>query len=613
MAIQSEYDIIFAGGGPCACIVASRLIAANPDTRILIIECGEHTLEVAQHVQPARFMSMLRGPTSTVFYRHVGKPSDSLEGRSPIVPSGRAMGGGSSVNWMAYTRASASDYDDWETIHGNKGWGSDYLIPLLRKAETYQDKGISELHGSRGPIKVSFASDLNQVGKDFLDAASRYDNARELTEDVNAFYECNKYGKWARYIDKDSGRRSDVPHHYIYNKPGNSNLTILTKSLVDTIIIEDGQAVGVRYYSLENPEAGVTFKCASKLVVLGAGAFGSPAILERSGIGSAKVLQPLGVPQIVDLPGVGENYMGMVILGFKVSANFNLFYEIVDHVTSFSAYLGPPELENMDEIFYGDEDRIKHHESVWSETGKGLMAHNGLDAMIKMRPDETDLQAMSPHLDEYWNQYFERSPDKPLVVLFTTAFSMTAKGAYALFSFLAYPAATGHTHIVSKEGLTLERDFHPGFLDHPADVAATRWIYKKSRELARRMDCYRGEDPLSHPAFDPSSPAAVALADTPKGCDDPEIVYSKEDDERIDEHMRKTVSTTGHSCGTCAMKPREQGGVVDDRLNVYGIRGLKVADCSIFPANVGANTYNTAIGIGEKAAILIAEDLGLKL
>jgi len=92
----------------------------------------------------------------------------------------------------------------------------------------------------------------------------------------------------------------------------------------------------------------------------------------------------------------------------------------------------------------------------------------------------------------------------------------------------------------------------------------------------------------------------------------PRIVYSKEDDDAIDEFHRRTANSMAHPNGTCSMKPREQGGVVDARLNVYGVQNLKVADCSIGPANVGANTYNNAIAIGEKAAVIIAEDLGIK-
>jgi len=92
-----------------------------------------------------------------------------------------------------------------------------------------------------------------------------------------------------------------------------------------------------------------------------------------------------------------------------------------------------------------------------------------------------------------------------------------------------------------------------------------------------------------------------------------DIQYSEADDAAIEEWIRGNLSTTWHSLGTCAMKPREKGGVVDGDLNVYGTVGLKVADLSMVPENVGANTNNTALVVGEKAAVIIGRELGIKV
>ena len=118
------------------------------------MEAGPHTRDVLNHIQPARCFSCLRRPTET-FSFHVAKPSPALCDRSLIVATGRALGGGSSVNCMEavfmidartyfmepvmfYTRAAASDYDDWENVYGNKGWGSKHLIPLLKKVGAFR-------------------------------------------------------------------------------------------------------------------------------------------------------------------------------------------------------------------------------------------------------------------------------------------------------------------------------------------------------------------------------------------------------------------------------------------------------------------------------------------
>jgi len=176
-----------------------------------------------------------------------------------------------------------------------------------------------------------------------------------------------------------------------------------------------------------------------------------------------------------------------------------------------------------------------------------------------------------------------------------------------------YPVARGHAHITHGEDVSAPLDFVPGFLESPADVKPLMLGYKISREIARRMPHFRGEYASLHPSFAPGGPASViARAEGPVALDAPRIMYSKEDERALEAYVRKGVTTSWHSLGTCAMKLRKRGGVVDPLLNVYGVQGLKIADLSICPSNVAANTYSTALVIGEKAAVIIAEELGIK-
>jgi alcohol oxidase len=133
-----------------------------------------------------------------------------------------------------------------------------------------------------------------------------------------------------------------------------------------------------------------------------------------------------------------------------------------------------------------------------------------------------------------------------------------------------------------------------------------------SREIARRLPYYKGELELGHPKFKEGSKAALFDgAQANEGIQD--IDYSEEDDAAIEEWIRGNLNTTWHSLGTCAMREKMKGGVVDRNLNVYGTQGLKVADLSMVPENVGANTNNTALVVGEKAAIIIGRELGIKV
>lgn len=127
------------------------------------------------------------------------------------------------------------------------------------------------------------------------------------------------------------------------------------------------------------------------------------------------------------------------------------------------------------------------------------------------------------------------------------------------------------------------------------------------------MQTYRRELASAHPSFAASSRAACTASklDGALTGSIEDIVYSEDDDKVIEEWLKQHVETTWHSLGTCKMGPREELGVVDADLNVYGVKGLKITDLSIPPRNVAANTMSTAVAIGEKAADIIIGELGL--
>jgi alcohol oxidase len=178
--------------------------------------------------------------------------------------------------------------------------------------------------------------------------------------------------------------------------------------------------------------------------------------------------------------------------------------------------------------------------------------------------------------------------------------------------FTAYPLSRGSVHVTGPE-LDDKLDFNTGFFSDAKDVDILKhlWAYKKQREIFRRMKTYRGEVEILHPKFAPNSNAApVRFHNSPSG-DISDIVYTAEDDEAIKQWAREQVGTTWHSMGTCRMGTQEDNAVVDRNLSVYGVEGLKVADLSVPPLNVAANTMNTAIAIAEKAADIFIKDLGL--
>ncbi|EJD41712.1 hypothetical protein AURDEDRAFT_115327 [Auricularia subglabra TFB-10046 SS5] len=490
-----------------------------------------------------------------------------------------------------YSRGAASDLDDWERDHANPGWAFADMLPMFQKLETYEiDKGARN-HGFAGPLHISRGGDVSKMSQEWLNTALSYDKTRGFVSDLNDFVTANGYGPLPKWINR-KGVRHDAAHLYLYpavHKAG-SNIRLLADCTVSRVILEGNRAVGVEY--LEGSTRKVTM--ATKLVVISSGAFGSPQILERSGIGSPEVLEAAGVKVNVPLQGVGNNYQ--------------------DHNLMATVYLA--ETGGLRDAYLRGESMVVESAKLqYERDGSGVLGTNGIDVGAKLRPTAEDLRTLGDAMNKEW-PYFEKAQDKPLLFHGVISAPLVADGFpqgehITTFAYSGYPFSRGSVHIRSSDPSELPR-FDPGLFTHPADVPPLMWEYKLAREIVRRMPSYRGEFVAAHPVFPEGSEAAASADCKPVPVDAPDIVYTAEDDEALDRWIRTTVRTMWHSMGTCAMKPQSQGGVLDPRLNVYGVEGLKVADISICPANISANTAGTALAIGEKAAVIIAEDLGIQ-
>lgn len=233
-----------------------------------------------------------------------------------------------------------------------------------------------------------------------------------------------------------------------------------------------------------------------------------------------------------------------------------------------------------------------------------------------MSPGE--VAALGPDFQNNWNRDFEPFPTRPDML-----YGAFNGGQYlTVATYTAYPYSRGSIHIKSMGDVSEGYDFDAGILSHPSDIKKQLWAYKKAREVARRLPYYRGEVENGHPKFPRGSKAGLVDLTGQREPDGQvgghrgiieDIIYSAEDDAAIESWIRANITSAWHSLGTCAMKPREKLGVVSGELNVYGTTGLKVADLSIVPENVGANTCNTALAVGEKAAVIIGKELGFEV
>jgi alcohol oxidase len=422
--------------------------------------------------------------------------------------------------------------------------------------------------------------------------------------------------KWAKYISPD-GKRQDAAHAYIHPlvKSGNyPNLHLLVESKVTRVLFDEKKrAIGLEYTSTPSSQPVTSLSkpktsrvLAKKLVVVSAGALGTPSILERSGVGSQDVLNNLGIPVISGLSDVGEHYQDHNLLLYTYKTTWN------------------PE-HTMDDLISGRKDV---GEAILA--GDPMLGWNAIDVASKIRPTEDEVAQLGLGFQKLWNKDFKDRPTRPLMLcgvlqsflgdhkVLPQPEDSVSQQYCTIATWTAYPYSRGDIHITSTD-VNTPASFNTGFFSHPADVKKQIWAYKKQREFFRRTNAYRGELDLGHPRFPEGSKAALCDS-TASGFSSlaerkalPPIEYSAEDDEAIEHYLRENVNTTWHSLGTCRMAPLDQGGVVDADLNVYGVTNLKLCDLSICPGNVGANTNSIALMIGEKAADIIARDLDFGL
>ncbi|KAK7709188.1 hypothetical protein SLS63_013298 [Diaporthe eres] len=601
--VASDPPTYILGRGTAACVAAGRLAEADPELSILVIEGGQDNFNVPNVVNPLLYFQHLL-PTSKTALFYKAKASEHLAGRESIVPSGGTLGGGSSINFMMYTRAQREDFDSWKT----PGWTADEILHFMQKLETYHGPGDASSHGYSGPIHISNGGySAKNPEDDYIKVLETYGGLPE-SKDMQSLDANNCCERSLRYVSPE-GKRQDAAHTFLHPKLQDGkhpNLHVLVETKVVRVIFDDAKkACGVEV--APNPDfqiqIGVTkspkqvFK-ARKLVVVSCGANGTPSVLERSGIGGEKVLEKAGVPVVVDLPGVGGNWQDhhLILIPFKTS-------------------LQPR--ETSDFIISG---RVKEEELIRNKDK--ILGWNFVEVGVKMQPSEADRATLDKDLLAAWERDFKDKPNKPLMLMgmingFVGDQSALEPGQYLLMgNYTAYPYSRGSIHITGPN-FDDPLDFDVGFFSDPGEIDLKKqvWAYKKQREFMRRTQLFRGEVALGHPKFSPQSKAAVvenvSTAPGANGTDVQDLEYSAEDDKAIEQYLRENIQTTWHSLGSCKMAPREEMGVVDGNLNVYGVQNLKVADLSIPPENVGANTNNTALVIGEKAADIIVRELGL--
>jgi choline dehydrogenase len=288
---MTAWDFVIVGGGSAGCALAARL-TEDASTRVLVLEAGrrDHIWDPFIHM-PAALSFPIGNPRYDWMYS--SEPEPFMHGRRIYHARGKVLGGSSSINGMIFQRGNPLDYERWAGEAGLETWDYAHCLPYFKKMETCL-AGADEWRGGDGPILLERGPATSHLFVAFFEAAKQA--GYELTDDVNG-YRQEGFAAFDRTISR--GRRVSAARAYLHPAMSRPNLAVQTNAFVERIVFDGSRATGVELRSGEIVPAGEVILCG--------GAINSPQLLQLSGVGSARELEPLGIDVVHDLPAVGEN------------------------------------------------------------------------------------------------------------------------------------------------------------------------------------------------------------------------------------------------------------------------------------------------------------------
>ncbi|RIY00319.1 choline dehydrogenase [Aureimonas flava] len=535
---MEAFDFVVVGAGSAGSIVAARLSESGRHS-VLLLEAGGPDRSFWFKI-PVGYARSYYDPA--VNWMYSTEPEAELGGRRIYQPRGKVQGGSGSINAMIFVRGAREDFDDWRAA-GNPGWAYEDVLPAFRKLETHET-GEGPWHGGDGPIRVTpMRPGIHSISKAFL-AGCRETQLPE-NEDFNGE---RIEGAGVYDVNTRSGLRSSSSREYLHPARRRPNLKLLHGVEVDRLVWRDGRIAGV-----EARQGGraVSF-AARREVVLCAGAFASPKLLQLSGIGDGAHLGAIGVETRRHLPAVGRN--------------------LQDHVCASFYYRSRVPTLNAAFAYPAGQARLALQ---WLLTRRGpfAMSVNQAGGFFRGRPDRT-----RANLQLYFNPLSYRIPDDPKAGLAPEPYP-----GFLLCFNPCRPTSRGEVSAQSPDPAAAPA-IRPNYLSTEHDREE---VVEGGRLVRRIME----------------APALRAIT-----AEELEPSRSARSDEELLDYFRHNSGSIYHPCGSAAMGPDPARSAVDARLRVHGVEGLRVVDASIFPNITAGNINAPTMMVAEKGAAMIVED-----
>ncbi|MCJ1466424.1 hypothetical protein MMC07_005043 [Pseudocyphellaria aurata] len=606
--LRDTYHYVVIGGGTSGLVVASRL-TEDPDVHVLVLEAGANRLEDPRITTPGLALATWDNPDFD--WEFMTTPQTALNGRKVAQPRGKVLGGSAAINLNLIAYPSKSGIDSWGKL-GNISWDYETMLPYYQKFHTFAkpskevhdllalDYMDQDLQGTSGPIKTSFGEfhgALHEAWPQTFKAMNL-----ELTGDPLTGLGAGGHSNPSS-VDPSTKTRSHAGSEYYNIKVANRpNIRVLTQAFVEKVLFGKAKnnfvtATGVQYRTISGKQNVVY---ASEEIILAAGVFQSPQILELSGIGPKDLLEAHGIDLVIDNKHVGENLQDHPLVG--------LSFEAADHIATGDILRDPMVFEAaiaeynksktgfltaatfcsafMPIMDFPDGNGQARLESLLDEF---LISRDPADfpaqklqysllTQILTSPDDSSVHyIMAP---------FQLNPDagdKPTEYLHPT----TPGNFMTLFAALSHPFSRGSVHIQSANPKDKPR-IDPKYLSHPLD-----------REVLARHVQYME-------VLTETEPLTSLLKKNGRRIPSEKYVRDLESAKQLG---TETMRSNFHPCGTCAMMPRDIGGVVGERLMVHGTTNLRIVDASIIPLQPRGNIQSSVYAIAERAVDFIVERL----